>query len=175
MFALHLDSSNPHKVLQHLGASFLLKQQGELDGAVEKSSDDFYILLTHIARCQGGRSQANATWHLRGCVARYSIFWINKILDNTIFTWDRIQTVDRDPHQVTKLFNLAAGQAERSQIPKNKVVISASSLKFVTVLDQAGSECPGIGNNLFCVGTKRRLGNLQKGSCNTGNCLKQFR
>jgi len=59
------------------------------------------------------------------------------------------RTVDRDAQQIAHLLDFAASQAERTEIPENKVVISTTGLEFVAVLDKRGTECLGIGDNLL--------------------------
>jgi hypothetical protein len=64
---------------------------------------------------------------------------------------ETVRTVDCDTEQVAHLLDLAAGQANRPEIPQNKVVIGTTSLEFVAVLDKDGCECLRVGDNLFCI------------------------
>ena len=78
-------------------------------------------------------------------------------------------TVDGDTHEIADLLNLGTSQTERAEIPKDKVVISATSLELVAVSNELRSEGPGIGNDLLGVLAERGLSSLEEGGSDTGN------
>jgi hypothetical protein len=80
-------------------------------------------------------------------------------------------TVDRDAHQVAHLFHLAAGQAERPQVPEHEVVVRAARLELVAVLGERGGQSAGVSDDLLGVLPEAGLRDLQKRSGDGCDCL----
>jgi hypothetical protein len=51
------------------------------------------------------------------------------------------------------------------------MAIGAARLELVSVFHESRSECPCIGDNLLCICTEGRLGNLQKSRRDAGDGL----
>ena len=80
-------------------------------------------------------------------------------------------TVDRYSDQIAELFQLAASQAQWSEIPQYQVVISPIGLQLVTVRDKLFTEGLRVCNNLLCIRFPCRLRSLKESSGDTRNGL----
>ena len=58
-------------------------------------------------------------------------------------------TVNGNAHKVANFLNLASGQANGSEIPKNQVVVTSASLKSIAMGNEGHLESAGVGNNLL--------------------------
>lgn len=81
------------------------------------------------------------------------------------------RTVDGDAQEVADLLNLAARQAEGSEIPENEVVVGAVGLKLVAMANELISQSPCIGNDLLGILLPGRICNLLEGGGNGGDGL----
>lgn len=77
------------------------------------------------------------------------------------------RTVDGDAHKITDFLDLAASEANGTEIPENKVIIAAASLEPVAVAYERLSESTSVGNDLLGIELPLRLSNLLQSS---GNC-----
>ena len=80
-------------------------------------------------------------------------------------------TVDCDPEEVAELFELAASQFQRTEVPQHKVVISSIGLQFVAMGHQFIGQRPGVGDHLFGICLPGGLTSLQQSGSNTGDGL----
>jgi hypothetical protein len=69
-------------------------------------------------------------------------------------------TVDCDPEEVAELFELAASQFQRTEVPQHEMVIGSVGLQFVAVFDQFIGQCLGVGDHLLGVGLPGGLASL---------------
>ena len=67
------------------------------------------------------------------------------------------RTVDGDTNEIAKLLELATSQTEGSEIPEDKVVISARGLELVATRNKLSTEGPGVSNDLLGVRFPCRL------------------
>jgi hypothetical protein len=72
---------------------------------------------------------------------------------------------------VTDLLNLGTGQTERSEIPKNKVVLCSVGLESVTVLEEDLGHGGSVGSDLLGVGLESGVSSLLEGNGDTGDGL----
>ena len=73
---------------------------------------------------------------------------------------------------VTDLLNLGAGEAERSEIPEDQVVLRSIRLKSVVVFEQHFGHSSGVDSDLLGVGLESGIGGLLQGDGDTSNGLK---
>ena len=72
---------------------------------------------------------------------------------------------------VTDLLNLGSGKTERSEIPKDEVVLCSIGLELVAVLEEDLGHGDGVGSDLLGVGLERWVGSLLERNGNTGDGL----
>lgn len=84
-------------------------------------------------------------------------------------------TVDGDANKVADFFDLATGEMERTEIPKNEMVVGPVSLKLVVVLDKFFCQNASIGNDLLRVQFERRVSSLLQSCSNGRNSLGNIR
>lgn len=80
-------------------------------------------------------------------------------------------TVDGDTNDVAELLELATSQAERAEIPKDKVVLSARGLQLVVESNELLTKGLSVLNDLESVRLPCWLGRLEEGGGNTSNGL----
>lgn len=83
------------------------------------------------------------------------------------------RTVDGDTDDITDLFNLAASQTNRSQVPEDEMVIGSLGLKSVVVLAKLVGKYPRILDNLLRVLLEGGLGGEIKGGSNGSDGLEE--
>ena len=85
----------------------------------------------------------------------------------------RGRTVDGDADEVAQLLELAARQAERTQVPEHEVVVGALCLQLVAVPDELIAECLRVGDDLLRVRLPCRGGCLLERGCDASNGLNK--
>lgn len=81
------------------------------------------------------------------------------------------RTVNGDTNEITKLLELATGQLERSQIPEDKMIVSARGLQLVSTRDELRTEGPCVSNDLLGIRFPCWLSSLEESSSDTSNGL----
>ena len=80
-----------------------------------------------------------------------------------------IRTVDGDADEVAELLELAAGQAQRTEIPENQVVIGTLGLQLVATGNELLAESLRVGDDLLRVRLPCWLRRLKESSSDAGN------
>ena len=81
-------------------------------------------------------------------------------------------TVNGNAHKVANFLNFASGQANRSEIPENQVVVTSASLESVAMRNEGRREGAGIRNDLLGIRLKLGLRNLEESSGDGGDSLQ---
>lgn len=139
------------KVLEQPSSRLLLGSKSDLNSSVEEVGDSVHVLLSHRSTCQGGQTDTDSSGNLSRGVSRNGVL------------------VDGDVAFVANLFNLGSGQTQRSQVPKDQVVIGSIGLELVVVAGQDLGEGSGVGNDLLGVSLERGVGGLLESNGDTGN------
>jgi hypothetical protein len=77
--------------------------------------------------------------------------------------------IDGDTDVVADLFCFRASKADRAQVPEDEVVVSALSLKTITLLVEPGSQYTCVGHDLLGVRFPAGLGDLKEGGRDGGD------
>ena len=83
-------------------------------------------------------------------------------------------TVNGDPEEVAELFELAAIQLQRTEVPQYEMVIGSIRLQLVAVRNQFIGQCTGVGDDLFSVCLPGGLAGLQQSGSDTSDSLRKF-
>lgn len=82
LLTLLLGSGDTDEVLEQLGASLLLENEGELDSTMQELADLLDIGFNHVAGRQCGCTDTNTTGNLGGSIARDGVFYSIGLISN---------------------------------------------------------------------------------------------
>lgn len=76
---------------------------------------------------------------------------------------------------IADLLNLGSGHTDRSQVPKNQVVLCSIGLELVSVTDEDLGHGGGVGSDLLGVSLESWVGSLLERNGDTGDGLELVR
>lgn len=120
---------------------------------MEEVGNLLHLGFLHGSGSQGGETDSDTTGNLGGSVTGDGVL------------------VDGDVGLVTDLLDLGTSQTQRSQIPKDQMVVGTISLELVVVTEKNLGDGSGVGNDLLGVSLEGGVGGLLQRDGDTGNGL----
>jgi len=173
LLAFFRGGSDTHKVLEQFRTGLFLEDERELDGTVQKVSDDLDVFLEHVARGDSGCAETDTTGYLSRGVTRNSVLCTKLTLCNrtNLRVQQSIRTVDSDPHKIANFLNFATSQTKGAEIPENQVVVATAGLQSVTMRNEGFGESTSVGDDLLGVELPFGLSNLEESGGDGSNGL----